>query len=220
MINITSNFENIGQSEEISFNTKIFESLNKKEYRKKLQEKENIYKTFTFKTFTSKELNFLENVSIEAIDKQCYLTTYSSVLAFNYVSNINNKYIYIKVKTLNNIILDKYNLDFLDNYYLNSIFQLYLKISDGVNEEYIKIKTKQIVTINNTKYYKIYLQTYNSNNVVIADYLQNSYQKDITTLSYFIKTEIQNKNLDIKETFKKNGEVKIKFKIIDEKGRY
>lgn len=216
MITIKSNFEIIGQTEEISFTTKIFEALNKKEYRKKLQEKENIYKTLSFKSFTEKELNFFENLSIEAIDKQCLLTLKESELAFDYVSNINNKYIFIKIKKLNGEVLEKYNFD---DILINNQF---LKIYDGINEEYFKTENISKVIINNIQYYKFYVVKFDNpaNVSVWYDYLLNDYSLSNTKVCFLNKVEIQSKNLDIKETFKKFGEIKIKFKILDEKGIY
>lgn len=216
MITIKSNFEIIGQTEEISFTTKIFEALNKKEYRKKLQEKENIYKTLSFKSFTEKELNFFENLSIEAIDKQCLLTLKESELAFDYVSNINNHYIYVKIKKLNGKTLEKYNFD---DILINNQF---LKIYDGINEEYFKTENISKVIINNIQYYKFYVVKFDNpaNVSVWYDYLLNDYSLSNTKVCFLNKVEIQSKNLDIKETFKKFGEIKIKFKILDEKGIY
>lgn len=217
MINIKSNFEIIGQTEEISFTTKIFESQNKKEYRKKLQEKENIYKTLSFKSFTEKELNFLENLSIEAIDKQCLLTIKESNLAFNYINN-QNAPLYLEIKFLNGEILEKYDFNnIIVNNYITNTFN-YLKIYDLEKSEYFKISQKDIVTINNKKYFRFYVIRQDLINNVAYNFLRNNYNAVDTKVCFLNKVEIQSKNLDIKENFKKFGETKIKFKIIDEVG--
>ena len=213
-LDLDLNYEILDYDEEYTYTTKIFESDNKTEYRKSLQDIPNFYLTLSFKALTQKQLKKLENIMLERIDKQINLIFLESYIIDDYISNINNKKIKLYQKTINNNFFEKYNFNYTNIAYKNMI------IDNGITKEnFVAYNSNMGQVWNNQKqkldyYWELKVGTFGR---PITNYLKNNYVKGTRVYIKYL-VEIQNKDINIKETYIKNGEIKLKLKIINNQG--